>query len=99
MQFLDRFDKHDDCATMILPRDLNDPARVREMIERLGLELAGEEVRIAGQQNRTPGVTTTVTRGDEDAFREVVGRLPGEYLEIFHRPPYAGCDWVTWLQQ
>ncbi len=99
MQFLDRFDKHDDCATMISPRDLNDPARVREMIERLGLELAGEEVRIAGQQNRTPGVTTTVTGGDEDEFREVVGRLPEEYLEIFHRPPYADCDWVTWLQR
>jgi hypothetical protein len=99
MQFLDQFDKHEDCATMISPRDLNDPASVREMIERLGLELAGEEVRIAGQQNRTPGVTTTVTSREEDEFREVVGRLPEEYLEIFRRPPYADCDWVTWLQR
>ncbi len=99
MQFLDRFDKHDDCATMISPRDLNDPASVRGMIERLGLELAGEQVRIAGQQNRTPGVVTTVTSREEAEFREVVGRMPAEYLEIFRGAPYADCDWASWLQR
>jgi hypothetical protein len=99
MQFLDRFDKHDDCATMISPRDLNDPASVRRLIERLGLELASEEVRITGRKNRTPGVATTVTSREEDEFREVVDRMPEEYLEVFRRPPYVDCDWVTWLQK
>ena len=99
MRFLDQFDKHGDCATVFSPRDLNDPASVRYTIERLGLELAGEEVRITGQQNRTPGVKTTVTSREEDEFREVVDRLPKDFLDIFSRSPYAECDWVRWLQK
>lgn len=99
MQFLDRFDKHDDCATMISPRDLNDPDSVRGMIEHLGLKVAEGPLRITGQHNRTPGVKTTVTSCEEDEFREVIDRLPENYLEIFRKPPYADCDWATWLQK
>jgi len=99
MQFLDRFEKHDDCATMISPRDLNDPTAVQRMIEHLGLEIAHEEINITGQQNRTPGKKTTVASQEEDEFREVIDRLPGEFLEVFRRPPYADCDWVAWLQK
>lgn len=99
MQFLDQFDKHDDCVTMNSPRDLNDPDKVREMIDRLGLELAGGEVRIAGKRNRTPGAKTTISNREEDEFREVISRLPDEYLKIFRRPPYAEYDWVDWLRR
>ena len=99
MQFLDQFDKHDDCATMISPRDLNDPSAVGRMIEHLGLELAHEEIQITGQQNRTPGKKTTVASQEEDEFREVIDRLPNEFLKVFCRPPYADCEWAAWLQK
>ena len=99
MQFLDQFDKHDDCATMISPRDINDPTAVQRMIENLGLETAHEEIQITGQQNRTPGKKTTVASQEEDEFREVIDCLPERYLEVFRRSPYADCEWVTWLQK
>lgn len=99
MQFLEQFGKQDDCATMITPRDLNDPEKVRDMIARLGLEPVGEKVQIIGKQNRTPGVKTTVTDQEEDEFREVIDRVPEEYLEIFRHSPYAENQWSRWLQR
>jgi hypothetical protein len=99
MQFLDQFDMHDSCATMISPRDLNDPAAVRRMIERLGLEMAHDEVQISGKQNRTPGKKTTVTSQEEKEFRQVIDGLPESYLKVFERAPYARCDWVEWLRK
>ena len=99
MQFLDQFEKHDDCATISSPRDLNDPNRVQAMIERLGLEQAHKKVNITGKRNRTPGAKTTITSQGEDEFREVVDRLPDKYLEIFRHPPYAEQEWATWLQR
>ena len=99
MRFLDQFSRHEDCATLNSPRDLNDPERIKQMIEHLGLELVGDKVRITGKQNRTPGKKTNITHQDEDEFREVIARLPDEYLEIFRRPPYAEHDWVSWLER
>ena len=55
MHFLDKFDKHQDCVTMQSPFELNDQQRVKQAIEQLGLEPAGDEVQIEGKQNRTPG--------------------------------------------
>ncbi|MGI9457154.1 MAG: hypothetical protein ACR2NU_11380 [Aeoliella sp.] len=99
MQFLDQFDNHNDCTTMNSPRDLNDPERVKLMIESLGLELVSDEVQVTGKQNHTPGAKTKITSQEENEFRAVVDRLPDEYLEIFRHSPYAEYDWVTWLQR
>lgn len=99
MRFLNEFDKYGDCATLNSPRDLNDPEQVKQMIDRLGLELAGNEVRITGKRNRTPGKQTNVTHQEEVEFRKVIARLPEEYLAIFRRPPYDAFEWVSWLQK
>lgn len=99
MQFLDHFDKHADCATLHSPHELNDPQRVRQTIELLGLSLATGELRITGKQNRTPGKKTTITAQEEKQFREVVASVPQKYLEIFTRDPYAGQPWVEWLRK
>ncbi len=94
MQFLDQFEKHSDCVTLHSPQDLNDPDKVQKMVENLGLELRGETVQIAGKQNRTPGVKTTITNQEEDEFCKVIERMPKEYLAIFRKPPYTDFDWV-----
>lgn len=99
MTFLDRFDKHSDCVTMHSPHDLNDPVCVRHAVEALGLELSGTEIQIEGKQNRTPGAKTEITSQEEDEFREVVARMPDEFLEIFQHEPYAQHEWVEWLQK
>ena len=99
MQFLDRFDKHADCVTLHSPVDLNDPVRVSEAIEALGLEPRGEEIQIEGKQNKTPGAKTTITAQEEDEFRAVISAMPPEFLDIFTREPYSGQDWVVWLQK
>ena len=99
MQFLDRFEKHADCVTLHSPADLNDPVRVREAIEALGLEPRGHEIQIEGKQNKTPGAKTTITAQEEDEFRGVIAAMPQEFLDIFTREPYDGQDWVRWLQK
>lgn len=98
MRFLDEFSKTADCVTLHSPHDLNDPRRVKAMIDQLGLRLSGDSVHIAGKQNRTPGATTTITNQEEDEFREVVAKMPQEFLEIFSHEPYAKHEWVSWLQ-
>jgi hypothetical protein len=99
MQFLDEFGKHVDCVTLHSPRDLNDPECVKRMIDRLNLKLAGDEARITGRRNRTPGKQTNITAQEEREFREVVARLPDEYLAIFRQPPYDAFEWVGWIQR
>lgn len=99
MQFLETFDKHDDCVTLHSPHDLNDAVRVEEMIRTLGLEPADGQIQIAGKRNRTPGAKTVITSREEDEFREVVERLPEESLEIFSHPPYANYEWAQWLRR
>ena len=99
MRFLDEFDKHADCVTLQSPGELNDPKCVREAIQHLGLELLDDEVKIEGKQNRTPGAKTTITNQEEDEFREVVDRMPPEFLEVFTRGPYADQEWADWLRK
>ena len=99
MRFLEEIKKTGDCITLHSPHDLNDPARVQQLIEQLGLDLAYERVRIEGKQNKTPGAKTTITSQEEDEFRAVVKGLPLKYLDIFTRPPYSAWEWVGWLRK
>ena len=99
MLFLRDTGKLDDCITMHSPGELNDPRRVKEVIDLLGLESKSDQVQITGKQNRTPGAKTEVTSREEDEFREVVEKIPGEFLEIFSHEPYVGQEWVRWLQK
>ena len=99
MQFLDQFDKHADCVTLHSPHELNDPERVKQAFSKLDLELTYPKIQIKGKQNQTPGKKTTITGQEEDEFREVVIRMPDEFLEIFLHKPYIGQDWLDWMQK
>jgi hypothetical protein len=89
ISFLDRFDKHGDCFTLLSPRDINAPARIQEMLRFLGLELRKPDLVVKGRRNRTPGARTLVTEYDCEQAAEVLGQLPPRYLEIFSRELYV----------
>jgi hypothetical protein len=89
ISFLNRFDKHGDCFTLLSPRDVNDPVRIQEMLRFLGLELRKPSLIVKGRRNRTPGARILVTENDCEQAAEVLGQLPSRYLEIFSKDPYV----------
>jgi hypothetical protein len=97
MQFLDRFGKHADCFTLHSPHDLNEPERMRELLEFLGLALRRDAISIRGRKNRNPR-PTVVSDADREQFAAVVRELPPSYLDIFRREPYAKLPWAALLQ-
>ena len=98
IQFLDRFDKHADCVTLHAPAEINDPERLREMFERLGLKMRNDTIDLAGRTNKTPGLPTVITDDEERQFAEVVKQLPQQYKSIFAAPPYSQWEWSKRFQ-
>jgi hypothetical protein len=98
MRFLDRFGKASSCFTLDCPGDLNDPARLRALIDFLGLSPSRDEMLVAGARNRNPGRPTVLGRTEEEEFRQVIALLPREHLEIFTREPYARMPWAHRLR-
>jgi hypothetical protein len=97
IRFLDRFNKHADCITVQSPHELNDPGRVREMFEFLGVKLRRQMLDMGGRQNRNPR-PTVITDQEREEFPAVVARLPASYLEIFRREPYARMEMLEGLR-
>ena len=93
MQFLDQFSLHEKCLTLDSPRELNDPARVREMFDFLGLKTRSSAIDLGGRHNRNPK-KTEITDLERQEFAEVIRALPANYLTIFQQPPYTQFPWV-----
>lgn len=88
MQFLNRFAKHADCFTVQSPADLNDPAKMREMFDFLGLTPRHDRLGLAGRQNKN-WRPTIIHDEDRQQFAALLGRLPASYLDIFRGEPYT----------
>lgn len=97
MQFLQKHKKHADCCTLHSPSELNEPGKMRSLLEFLDLPRSGEEMILKGRKNRTPGMRMEVTESDQQEFAEVVGVLPVSCLEIFQQPPYCQWEWAKIL--
>nr|AXL06671.1 hypothetical protein AYK20_03255 [uncultured bacterium] len=97
MQFLDRFGKQADCITLQSPHELNDPGRVQELFDFVGVRLKQKTIDLGGRQNRNPR-PTVITDRERDEFAQVVNQLPATYLEIFRREPYAGMPAIDCLR-
>jgi hypothetical protein len=96
MHFLDRFHMHDRCFTLLTSADLNNPSRIAQMLDFLGLARRSRKITLAGSRNLNPR-PTVVSAEDRRQFAEVVARLPPKYLEIFERPPYVEWPWAELL--
>ena len=89
MQFLDEHHLHDRCFTLDCPGDLNTASKIGELFDFLGLGVRTEEIVLEGRRHRNVGYRTAIEGRDRRELEEVLERLPGRYLEIFRREPYA----------
>ncbi len=98
MQFLDQFQKQDECYTLASPAGLNDGAQVARLLEFLELPRQRSTLVLEGRKNRTPGVKTDVTPQDRQEAQEVIAKLPVQFLQIFRHPPYTDWEWMEVLR-
>ena len=88
LRFLDQFNKHADCISLQSPHELNDPERVRELFNFMGVRLKHPALDLGGRQNRNPR-PTVITQREQDEFAQIVSELPAHHLDIFRRQPYS----------
>lgn len=102
MQFLDHFDMHQRCFFLHSTQDLNDPLRLREMIEFIGVKPRSENL-VLPQSKRARGVNPGEFRFSPEDERNqaefVLQRLPSEYFKIFQHAPYTTLPWSSWLRK
>lgn len=97
-RFLDTHGLRDRCFTVDAPRELNDPATVKNMFDFFGLEMRQPQLAMAGRRNASIGYSTVVQPEDEATFRRVLAALPDRYLEIFRHEPYTRFPWIARLR-
>ena len=98
MGFLEQHRLHDRCFTLDSPRDLNQPLRIREMLDFFGLERRGPEIIPARRRNVSLGYKTVVRDEDMREAAAVLESLPDRYLEIFRHEPYTRFSWSSRLR-
>jgi hypothetical protein len=98
-RFLDRYAKRADCFLLHTPTDLNDAAKIGAMFDFLDMRLKQPQVVLRGERNHTPGSRRLADDPLAAEARQVVDRLPDEYLAIFRQPPYADFPWISLLHK
>jgi hypothetical protein len=97
MRFLAEHGKEGDCFRIHSPVELNDPAKLRALLDFLEVPRRGSDVRIEGSTNRTLRGRTEPTDVDRAELAEVISLLPASTLAIFDRPPYRNWAWSAAL--
>lgn len=97
MGFLRKHGKERDCFTLHSPSELNDESKVRLLLDFLAFPLRGNDLRLEGRKNHTPGVRTEITGRDREEFASVIRLLPANSLAIFGLPPYNEWEWAKTL--
>jgi hypothetical protein len=98
MSFLDKHRLHDRCFTLDSPRDLNDPERIRQMFDFLGVETKQPQIIFGGRKNKSIGYSAATLQNESD-LRFILERLPERYLKIFRDKPYCDFNWSGPLNQ
>jgi hypothetical protein len=102
MKFLDQFDMHKKCFFLHSTPDLNDPTKLRKLIEFIGVPQRFDQLRFPQTKkarNVNPGEFRLSPEQEQTQAEAVVQRLPAKYFEIFRRKPYAALPWSKWLVQ
>lgn len=99
MRFISDHGLKERCVTLHSPADLNDEQKLTELFARLGLERSQARIDFGGRKNRSLGYSSEVTEAEEKACAEILARLPGQYLEVFTRPPYTRYGWSQRLRR
>lgn len=99
IKLLEQYGAHERCFNLYVPKDINDPETLKNMINFFGLELKKDVIYFKGIKNRNPGKKTVISENDVTEFREVIEKIEGEYLEIFRKKPYTDNSWAEKLQK
>jgi hypothetical protein len=94
MDFLNANGLHGRCFTLYSPRDLNDPAKIREMFDFLQVPAKQPEIVFGGRKNKSLGYFMAPAQKENES-QSVLERLPERYLRIFQTKPYCGFPWVA----
>lgn len=97
MQFLVTYGKETECFHVHSPVELNDPDKLRALLDFLEVPRSGGDIRIEGFTNRLLPGKTEPTDADRAELAEVISLLPASTLAIFERPPYRNWDWAAAL--
>ena len=98
MEFLDKYDKHEDCFTLKFPNDLNDEKVLKQMFDFFGLKMKRKEV-VTCKRKNIGAIPTVVSRKEEELLKELVPKIPDRYLEIFKKEPYVSFEWSKLLRK
>ncbi len=94
MDFLNANGLQDRCFTLYSPRDLNDPAKIREMFDFLQVPAKQPEIVFGGRKNKSLGYFMAPAQKENES-QAVLERLPERYLRIFQTKPYCDLPWVA----
>lgn len=96
MNLLQKYNKYQDCYTLVMPRDFNDEKKIRDMLSSFNLTLNKNDIFMNVDRN-TAKSPTLVTDEEYDQLYDLITRVPNKYLNIFRDPPYTQCDWAKLL--
>ncbi len=92
MRFLEENNLFNRCFTLYTA-DLNNPERVRALLDFFRLPRQHDDIVPGGRKNRSLGYSTRLREAEEQQSAEVLERLPSRYLDVFSRAPYLGQSW------
>jgi hypothetical protein len=98
VNFLNKYNKHNDCYILNSPRDLNDPDEIKNLFDFMEVELKNENIIIRGKKNKNK-VPTAITEEEKRQFQEAINLLSDKYLKIFREKPYKNFEWTNLLRK
>ena len=85
------------CVRLRVPEDINDPAQLALLFERLGLRARNGSLDQSGFKNGTPGFPTRIGDIEMQEATQLLQRIPDEHLAVFRTEAYANCEWAELL--
>ncbi|MCP5245601.1 MAG: hypothetical protein H6937_06520 [Burkholderiales bacterium] len=85
-----------DCVFFVeVEKDLKNESAMRSMLDFFGLETNRVELNMNHRTNKTPFLgKTALTAEDIEACKQVMSRLPQQYLSMLMQAPYKNCGWT-----
>lgn len=82
------------CFRLHVPADINDAKILKEMVDFFDLQLTSE-ISLDLRKNTTPlAPKTEINEREQREFKQVIAKLPTDYLKIFSEYPYNQYDWA-----
>ncbi len=95
MNFLERYNKYNDCYTLEMSKDLNNEKKIKDMFSFFNLKT---KINIDFKGEKNKGVKPTIIESEDiRQLKEIVNNIPDRYLKIFKNKPYTEYKWNKML--